>query len=113
MPLLLVATRLEAPSRIRNCLASFCETGAAELEAKVQALTEKVEQLTCLLKESRRAGKRQAAPFAKNPPKRDPQKPGRKADEDYGVKAYRQPPAPEQIDEEDDALSPDSCPILR
>ena len=79
------------------------ERRIAELEAKVQALTQQVEQLTRLLEESRRGGKRQAAPFSKKSPKPNPQKPGRKPGEDYGVKAYRQPPAPEQIDEEHDA----------
>src|SRR6266496_3569119 len=86
------------------------ERRIAELEAKVQALTQQVEHLTRLLEESRRAGKRQAAPFSKKPPKPNPQKPGRKPGEDYGVKAYRQPPAPEQIDEEHDAPLPDACP---
>lgn len=86
------------------------ERRIAELEAKVHALTEQVEQLTRLLEESRRAGKRQAAPFSKKPPKPNPQKPGRKPGEDYGVKAYRQPPAAKQIDEEHDAPLPDACP---
>jgi transposase len=86
------------------------ERRIAELEAKVHALTEQVEQLTRLLEESRRAGKRQAAPFSKKPPKPNPQKPGRKPGEDYGVKAYRQPPAAKQIDEEHDAPLPEACP---
>jgi len=86
------------------------ERRIVELEAKVQALTQQVEQLTRLLEESRRGGKRQAAPFSKKPPKPNPQKPGRKPGEDYGVKAYRQAPAPEQIDEEQDAPLPDACP---
>src|SRR5437879_1168101 len=82
----------------------------AEMEAKVQALTQQVEQLTRLLEESRRGGKRQAAPFSKKPPQPNPKKPGRKPGDDYGVSAYRQPPAPEQIDEEHDAPLPHACP---
>jgi len=82
----------------------------AELEAQVQALTRQVEQLTRLLEEARRGGKRQAAPFSKKPPKPNPQKPGRKPGDDYGVIAYRQPPPPQEIDEEHDAPLPDACP---
>jgi transposase len=86
------------------------ERRVAELEAQVQTLTRQVEQLTRLLEEARRGGKRQAAPFSKKPPKPHPQKPGRKPGEDYGVPAYRQPPSPEQIDEEHEAPLPDACP---
>ena len=86
------------------------ETRTHRLEAQVQILTQQVEQLTRLLEEARRGGKRQAAPFSRKPPKPDPQKPGRKPVEDYGVQAYRQPPPPEQIDEEHDAPLPDACP---
>jgi transposase len=86
------------------------ERRIAELEAKVQALTQQVELLTRLLEEARRGGKRQAAPFSKKPPKADPQKPGRKPGDDYGVIAYRRPPTPEQIDEEHDAPLPAACP---
>ncbi|HEY7310859.1 MAG TPA: hypothetical protein VH643_15960 [Gemmataceae bacterium] len=38
------------------------------------------------------------APFAKGPPKPNPKKLGRKPGKDYGTKAHRQHPAPEQID---------------
>jgi transposase len=71
-------------------------------------LRAQVEQLTRLLDEQRRAGKRQAAPFAKGPPKPAPKKPGRKPGKDYGPKAHRQPP--EQIDETHEAPLPDACP---
>ena len=70
------------------------EKRLAALEAKLQALT--------------RAGKRQAAPFSKAPPKSDPQKPGRKSGEDYGTKAFRRAPA--VIDEVHHAPLPDRCP---
>ena len=56
----------------------------------------------------RRSGKRQAAPFAKGPPKAEPKKPGRKPGKDYGAKAHR--PPPEHIDETYEAPLPDACP---
>jgi len=75
----------------------------AELEAQLDRVTQ-------LLEEQRRAGKRQAAPFAKGPAKPDPKKPGRKPGAGYGTKAHRTPPAPEQIDEVHEAPLPDACP---
>lgn len=78
------------------------------LEGEVAALRAQVERLTRLLEEQRRAGKRQAAPFAKGPPKPEPKKPGRKPGKDYGTKAHREPPA--RIDETYEAPLPDACP---
>jgi transposase len=78
------------------------------LEREVDELRTKVEYLTRLLDEQRRAGKRQAAPFAKGPPKPEPKKPGRKPGKDYGTKAHREPP--QQIDEVHDAPLPEQCP---
>jgi transposase len=57
-----------------------------------------------------RAGKRQAGPFATGWPKPNPRKPGRKPGKDYGTKAHRQPPRPEQIDEVHEAPLPHVCP---
>jgi transposase len=73
----------------------------AELQAQV-------ENLTGLLDEQRRAGKRQAAPFSKGQPKPEPKKPGRKPGTDYGTKAQR--PPPDHIDEVHEAHLPDACP---
>src|SRR5262245_23561979 len=84
-----------------NCLA--LQRRVAELEAQV-------ERLTRLLEQQQRAGKRQAAPFAKGPPQPQPKKPGRKPGADYGTKAHRPPPNPEQIDEVHEAPLPDACP---
>jgi transposase len=78
------------------------------LEREVADLRSQVEHLTRLLDEQRRAGKRQAAPFAKGAPQSKPKKPGRKPGKDYGTKAHRQPP--EQIDEAYEAPLPDACP---
>jgi transposase len=78
------------------------------LEREAAELRAQVERLTRLLDEQRRAGKRQAAPFAKGPPEPEPKKPGRKAGKDYGTKAHRLPP--EQIDEVHEAPLPVACP---
>jgi transposase len=88
-----------APSPCPNC---------RRLQGENTDLRARVEHLTRLLDEQRRAGKRQAAPFAKGPPKPQPKKPGRKPGRDYGPKAHRQPP--EHIDETYEAELPDVCP---
>lgn len=91
---------MDTPS-CRGCLQR--DKLLAELQAQVERLTAQVEEV-------RRKGKRQAAPFSKKPPKSDPKKPGRKPGKDYGAKAQRQPPPPEQIDEFHDAPLPECCP---
>jgi transposase len=83
-------------------------SNCGRLEREVAELHRQVEHLTRQLDEQRRAGKRQAAPFAKGPPKPEPKKPGRKPGQDYGTKAHRQPP--EQIDEVHEAPLPKQCP---
>jgi transposase len=84
--------------------------GCRALLRRVAELEAHVERLTRLLEQQHRAGKRQAAPFAKGPPEAEPKKPGRKPGADYGTKAHRLPPAPEQIDETHEAPLPDACP---
>jgi transposase len=74
----------------------------AELEARIAELTKKFE-------ESQRQSKRQAAPFSKGKPKPNPKPPGRKPDDD-GAHAYRQVPAPDQVDETLEAHLPHACP---
>jgi transposase len=84
--------------------------GCQALQRRLNELQAEVERLRQQLEEATRAGKRQASPFAKGPPKAKPKKPGRKAGPDYGPKAHRQPPPPEQIDEVHEALLPEGCP---
>ena len=60
------------------------------------------------LSETHRAGKRQAAPFSKGPPKTNPKRPGRKPGKDYGVKARR--PIPDHFDESYEAPIGPRCP---
>jgi len=80
------------------------------LRRRVHDLQAENQRLRRQLDEALRAGKRQAAPFAKGEPKPTPRKPGRKPGKDYGIKAHRQPPAAEQIDEVHEAPLPDACP---
>jgi transposase len=54
------------------------------LRRRVHDLQAEIERLRRQLDEATRAGKRQAAPFAKGQPK-----PGRKPGKDYGTKAHR------------------------
>jgi transposase len=75
----------------------------AELRAQVAELIRERD-------EARRAGKRQAAPFRKGPPKPDPQTPGRKAGAAHGAHGHRPTPPPDEISECHEAQLPDACP---
>jgi transposase len=76
-------------------------------QRQIDALLTENAGLRAQLDESRRAGKRQAAPFAKRPPKSDPKRPGRK---DGHPPAHRPPPGPDQIDRRAVAPPPVGCP---
>ena len=80
----------------------------ADLRHRVSQLQAQVKRLTGQLQPAQRDGKRQAAPFAKGPPKPAPKRPGRKPGPDYGPKAHRQPPA--HIDETHEVPLPEACP---
>jgi transposase len=82
-------------------------------QAQIETLTAEVARLRADLEEARRAGKRQAAPFRKGPPKPNPKRPGRKAGDQHGTHAHRPPPPPAQIDEILEAPLPDACPHCR
>ena len=84
--------------------------GCQALQRRVHDLQAENQRLRGQLDEALRAGKRQAAPFAKGQPSAQPKKPGRKPGKVYGLKAHRQPPSPEQIDEVHEAPLPDACP---
>ena len=84
--------------------------GCQALQRRVHDLQAENQRLRGQLDEALRAGKRQAAPFAKGKPSAQPKKPGRKPGKDYGPKAHRLPPSPEQIDEVHEAPLPDVCP---
>jgi transposase len=80
------------------------------LAKRVAELEAKVAELTRLLEDALRAGKRQSAPFRKGPPQANPKTPGRKAGEEHGAHGHRPPPAPEQITECHEAELPVACP---
>ena len=89
--------------------AARCAT-CESLQRRVHDLQAENVRLRRELDAALRAGKRQAGPFAKGQPKATPKKPGRKAGKDYGTKAHRQPPSPEQIGEVHEAHLPHACP---
>lgn len=84
--------------------------GCRDLTQQVADLQAQNAELTRKLEEALRAGKRQAAPFRKGPPKAEPKTPGRKAGEQHGTHGHRPPPPPDQIHECHEAKLPDDCP---
>jgi transposase len=82
--------------------------GCQALQRRVAELEAQLARLTRLLEQQQRAGKRQAAPFAKRTPKPNPKKPGRKPGDDYGTKAHRA--VPDAIDQVHEAPLPAACP---
>lgn len=81
--------------------------GCAERDQRIANLEARLAAIEAKLAAATRAGKRQAAPFSKGPPKADPKTPGRKAGGDYGTKAFRA--IPPVIDEVLEAPLPDHC----
>lgn len=86
-------------------IAAF-EARNAELSALVVAQAEQIARLTKLLDETRRGGKRQAAPFSKGMPSLDPKRPGRKP----GEGTFKRRAVPPVADRELTAGLPVSCP---
>jgi transposase len=83
------------------------EAENAALKARNAALEQQVASLIRRVEELERAGKRQASPFSKGDPKKDPKPPGRKPGEDYGKHCRRIRPA--QVDETIEVTLPASC----
>src|SRR5512147_1305008 len=73
----------------------------------IEELRAEVERLKAELEQSRRAGKRQAAPFPKGAPKADPERPGR---EPGHPPSHRPAPAPGQVDRTIEVPLPGTCP---
>jgi len=69
----------------------------SELRRQLLKQEQRIAELTKIVEELRRRGKRQAAPFSKGPPKSKPLRPGRKRAEHYGERASR--PRPKTVDE--------------
>jgi transposase len=87
----------------------------ARLEATVAQLSEtltardlRIAELERLVEESRRAGKRQAAPFRKGEPSDEPKRPGRKTGDAHGRHGHRA--APREPGRTLDAPLPECCP---
>src|SRR5262245_41363984 len=74
---------------------------------QINELRAEVEWLKTELERSRRAGKRQAAPFSKGPPKAHPKRPGRKPGH---PPSHRPAPPPDQVDRTIEVPLPPECP---
>jgi transposase len=84
------------------------ERTVATRDRRIEALEAENRKLRGQLEEAQRAGKRQAAPFSKGPPKPEPKPPGRKAGTAHGPAAFRK--APPKIDDVVDVPLPEECP---
>jgi len=82
--------------------------GCTRLRRENRRLHQQVARLERALEATRRAGKRQAAPFSKGAPQARPRTPGRKPGPAYGPTARR--PVPGRIDEILDVPLPPDCP---
>ena len=80
-----------------------------ELTAAIAARDVRIAELEKLLDDSRRSGKRQAAPFSKGDPADEPAKPGRLSGKDHGRHGHRRIPVG-PIDRELEAPLPACCP---
>ena len=78
------------------------------LQRRDRRQKQKIERLKQELAAARRAGRRQAAPFAKDRPQGRGGRPGRRAGVHYGRKACR--PRPAHVDETHAAPVPEMCP---
>src|SRR6195952_2874506 len=74
---------------------------------QIEQLRAEVGRLKAESEQSKRAGKRQAAPFSKGSPKADPKRPGRKAGH---PPSHRTAPPPEQVDRAIEVPMPPQCP---
>ena len=80
----------------------------AQQRQLIEKLRERILELERVIEELRRSGKRQAAPFSKGQPARNPRTPGRKAGKHYGRRKAR--PVPSRVDETHEAPLPCRCP---
>jgi transposase len=81
---------------------------AERLQEEKQRLEDELKRLRRELEATQRAAKRQAAPFSRGAPKRNPQPAGRKSGAAYG--RHHQRPIPDRVDEEIQVAAPEQCP---
>ena len=79
-----------------------------QLERELERLHEENQRLRKDLEAAQRAAKRQAAPFSRGKPKRNPKRPGRKSGAAHGP--HYQRPIPDHVDEEIQVAAPEKCP---
>ena len=79
-----------------------------DLQGHSEDLKRRIERLEKELEAARRAGRRQAAPFAKDRRQGTGRRPGRRAGTEYGKQGTRRPPA--RVDETHAAPAPKTCP---
>jgi transposase len=101
--------RSEAEGEELRAVVESLQLRVAELSGALAQRDARIAELETLLESSRRAGKRQAAPFSKNEPKSEPKRPGRKRAESHGRHGHRLTPLG-PIDRELEVPLPSSCP---
>lgn len=89
-------------------LVTELQTTVSQLNETITARGARIAELEKLLADSRRSGKRQAAPFSKGDPNDEPGRPGRKRGDAHGRHGHRMAPA--KPDRELDAPLPGRCP---
>ena len=77
------------------------------LRKQLEKASSEIERLRKELEEALRALKRQAAPFSRRKPKKDPKRPGRKTGMNYGIRGNR--PVPDRVNEEISVPLPAQC----
>ena len=100
--------RLHGEATRRECDAKRLERKNDRLQRENDGLKQQIERLRQQLDEARRAGRRQAAPFAKDRPQGRGRCPGRKPGAKYGRHGCR--PRPARVDETHAAPVPVACP---
>jgi|SRR5262245_3287862 len=92
-----------------GCTQRECRIG--ELEKSNARLQAECERLKAQLDEAQRSSKRQAAPFSKGEPKKNPRSTARPKGAAYGKHGQRLPPPADQIDQTLEAPLPEHCPF--
>jgi transposase len=101
----------ELEALVAGLQAALAEVSAARAadQERIAELSARNSELERLLGESRRSGKRQAAPFSKGSPEPEPKRPGRKSGGDHGRHGHRAAPAGPP-DRDLEAPLPGCCP---